>query len=100
MWNGPSTPFNPNISAVADPSRAAPAVSSAVVVEAELVEKSRNQDLNGTPYVDALHTAVYKVDRVVSGTFDPSADWQAIQWTFKAKTLQPTATTSVGSAIA
>lgn len=91
-----STPFNPNISAVADPSHAAPTASSAVVVEAELVEKSRNQDLNGTPYVDALHTAVYKVDRVVSGTFDPSADWQAIQWTFKAKTLQPTATTSVG----
>ncbi|MCB1211308.1 MAG: hypothetical protein KDK97_18425, partial [Verrucomicrobiales bacterium] len=91
-----STPFNPNRSDTANKSQTEPTANAAVVVEGTLIEKSRNQDLNGTPYVDALHTAVYKVDRVVSGAFDPSTDWQAIQWTFKAKTLQPTANGTIG----
>ena len=92
-----ATPFNPNRSTkdTATPSLTSTA-EAPVVVEATLVEKSRNQPLNGTPYIDALHTAVYKVDRVVSGKFDPSSEWQAIQWTFKMKAMQPSASVTVG----
>ena len=86
--------FNPNRSqpgpATGEPS-SAPTAEGRVIVEAELVEKSRNQDPNGTPYADALHTAVYRVSRIVSGEFDAAAEWQAVQWTLRKKELQPTA---------
>lgn len=67
-----------------------------IVVEAELIEKSANQDPIATPYADALHTAVYRVNKVVSGEFDAADEWQAVQWTFKKKVLQPPAHFSPG----
>lgn len=84
-----SVTFNPNRGR---PVESAPAASGAgkVIVEAELIAKSTNQDL-ATPYADALHTALYRVTKVISGDFDPAANWQAIQWTFKQKQMQPTA---------
>jgi hypothetical protein len=80
--------FNPNQSKQADPKPTA-ATGGAVVVEAELVEKSANDDPNVTPYKDALHTALYRVTRVVSGSFDPAMEWQAVQWTFRRGEMQP-----------
>jgi len=91
------TPFNPHSSQ----SKTAPPEDpithlGQIVVEAELIEKSANQDLSATPYADALHTAVYRVLRVVSGDFDPAAEWQAVQWTYKKKELQATARSVLG----
>ncbi len=91
-----SVTFNPNHSQPKpDPGPAAPS-GGKVVVEAELVAKSTNQDPNGTPYADALHTALYRVTKVLSGGFDPAANWQAVQWTFKQKQMQPTASVVPG----
>lgn len=73
---------------------AAPAAGT-VVVEAKLVEKSRNQDPGSTPYTHALHTAVYEVQKVISGSFT-SADWLAVQWTFRNKKLEPPANVTPG----
>ncbi len=61
-----------------------------VVIEARLVEKSKNQDPNGSPYRDALHTALYDVETVVSGGLD-SKQVLGVQWTFKDKEMQPAA---------
>lgn len=90
-----SVTFNPNTS---QPTTTAttPTAEGKIIVEAELLTKSSNQDPNGTPYPDALHTALYRVTKVVSGDFDPASDWQAIQWTFKKKELQPTAAFTPG----
>ncbi|HEY2574581.1 MAG TPA: hypothetical protein VGH65_10940 [Verrucomicrobiaceae bacterium] len=68
---------------------------SRVVIEATLVEKSRNQELNGSPYRDALHTALYDVNRVVEGTLD-AKQVLGVQWTFKDKQMQPTASLATG----
>lgn len=88
--------FNPHRSRPTDaPDPWAPATGT-IIVEAELVAKSTNQDPNGTPYPDALHTALYRVTKVVSGDFDPGANWQAVQWTFKQKQMQPTASFTPG----
>jgi hypothetical protein len=84
-----SVTFNPNTSKPA--ATTAPSAEGKIVVEAELLAKSSNQDPNGTPYPDALHTALYRVTKVLSGDFDPDSTWQAIQWTFKKKEMQPTA---------
>lgn len=87
--------FNPNRSPDAiDP---APGTSEAaqVVVEATLSEKSKNQDVNGTPYRDALHAAVYDITAVTEGTL-ASKQITGIQWTFKDKVMQPTANFEVG----
>jgi hypothetical protein len=93
---GPA-PFNPHASKPkADPTTTTPPSAAQIVVEAELIEKSANQDPNATPYADALHTAVYRVTNVISGEFDPASDWQAVQWTFKKKVLQPTAQLTPG----
>ena len=85
--------WNPNRS----PDATQPVVSTAakLVIEATLSEKSKNQDVNGTPYRDALHAAVYDVSRVVEGTLD-AKQITGIQWTFKDKVLQPTASFEVG----
>ena len=87
--------FNPNTSQpTAD---TAPTTSTGkIVVEAELLAKSTNQDPGATPYADALHTALYRVSKVVAGDFDPESNWQAIQWTFKQKQMQPTASFTPG----
>jgi hypothetical protein len=69
--------------------------SAQVIVEATLAEKSRNQDPVGTPYREALHTATYKVDRIVQGRLD-TTEISAVQWTFKDKVMQPTAGFQVG----
>ncbi len=74
---------------------AAPATSQQIVIEAELISKSKNQDPNAAPYLNALHVAEYKLKRVVSGEFK-AADWLALQWTFKNKQLQPPASASPG----
>ena len=89
-----SVTFNPNTSkpAAATP----PTAEGKIIVEAQLLAKSSNQDANGTPYPDALHTALYRVTKVLSGDFDPASTWQAIQWTFKKKELQPTASFAPG----
>ena len=73
----------------------APANDAPLVIEAKLTEKSKNQELNGTPYANALHTAVYEVENVVSGKLD-SKQVLAIQWTFKEKQPQPTASFALG----
>jgi hypothetical protein len=67
-----------------------------VIVEAELLIKSTNQSPDATPYPDALHTALYRIKKVITGTFDPETNWQAIQWTFKKKEMQPTASFTPG----
>lgn len=69
-----------------------------IVIEAKLTEKSRNQELNGTPYTSALHTAVYEVEKVVSGKLD-SRQILALQWTFRDKIMQPTAALTVGQRV-
>jgi hypothetical protein len=73
----------------------APANDAPLVIEAKLTEKSKNQELNGTPYANALHTAVYDVENVVSGKLD-SKQVLAIQWTFKEKQPQATASFALG----
>ncbi len=88
VWE--SVTFNPNSSRPAAAPAAVPSEGK-VIVEAELIAKSTNQSPDATPYIDALHTALYRVTQVVSGDFDPAANWQAIQWTFKQKQMQPTA---------
>ncbi len=88
--------FNPNTSRPADHATTQPPATGKIVVEAELLAKSTNQDPNGTPYPDALHTALYRVTQVISGDFDPSSNWQAVQWTFKQKQMQPTAAFTPG----
>lgn len=87
-----SVNFNPNSSQVNGQGE----VKGQVVIEAELLVKSSNQDPNGTPYPDALHTALYRVTQVVEGEFAADTEWQAIQWTFKQKQMQKTAYGVVG----
>jgi hypothetical protein len=72
-----------------------PGVSAQVVIEATLKEKSRNQEVVGTPYRDALHTATYEVTRVAEGNLD-TKEVSTVQWTFKDKVMQPTAGFQVG----
>jgi SGNH hydrolase-like domain, acetyltransferase AlgX len=72
--------------------------SSSIVVEALLKEKSRNQELNGTPYTNALHTAIYEVQRVISGSLDAKSIL-ALQWTFREKVMQPTAALQAGQRV-
>lgn len=91
-----SVTFNPNTSKPKPATAAIPTAEGKIIVEAELLAKSSNQDPNGTPYPDALHTALYRVKKVLSGDFDPASDWQAIQWTFKKKQMQPTAAFTPG----
>ncbi|CAN5914522.1 hypothetical protein BH11VER1_BH11VER1_26060 [soil metagenome] len=88
--------FNPNKSP--DASLVVTPVTNAaegLVIEGKLTEKSKNQEVNGTPYRDALHTAVYDIEKVVSGSLS-TKQVQAIQWTFKEKQMQPTANVTVG----
>lgn len=66
-----------------------------LVVEATLTEKSANQDPNGTPYTNALHTATYEVGKVVSGAME-GKQILGVQWTFKEKQMQPTAAFAQG----
>ncbi len=87
--------FNPNKSPDASMVTPATNVGEALVIEAKLTEKSKNQEVNGTPYRDALHTAVYDLEKVVSGTLD-AKQVLGVQWTFKDKQLQPTANVAVG----
>ncbi len=86
--------FNPNTS---DGKAAAAAsdTSGKIIIEARLVERSKNQDPGSTPYEHAIHTARYEMVKPVSGKFTAS-DWIALQWTFKSKQLQPTATAVPG----
>jgi hypothetical protein len=86
--------FNPKRSP--DASDIPPAAQSEqVVVEATLAEKSKNQEVVGTPYTNALHTATYDVTRVVEGTLE-AKQVTGVQWTFKEKVMQPTAGFQVG----
>jgi hypothetical protein len=87
--------FNPKTSDGSAPAVATPTPDTKIVIEAKLVEKSKLQDAGGTPYTHALHTANYELQKVVSGTF-ASTDWLALQWTFKNKENQPTASASIG----
>lgn len=88
--------FNPNSSSGATIG-VTPGVNPAeeLVIEGKLTEKSKNQEVNGTPYRDALHTAVYDVDKVVSGKLD-AKQVLAVQWTFKDKQMQATANVAMG----
>ncbi len=70
-------------------------INQTLVIEGKLTEKSKNQELNGTPYRDALHTAVYDVEKVTSGALD-AKQVLAVQWTFKDKQMQPSANAAVG----
>jgi hypothetical protein len=92
-----SVVFNPNRSREASVGGDQPGGGgSEVVLIAEAVEKSANQDPEGTPYADAMHGAVYQVLEVVSGEFDPKQEWQAVQWTFRGKKLLPPSEVKVG----
>jgi hypothetical protein len=93
-WSG--VKFNPNRSDKGTSTTSTPAdLKAPLVVEATLVEKSKNQDPGGTPYRDALHTALYDVQKVVSGKFE-AKQVLGVQWTFKDKQMQPTASFGVG----
>jgi hypothetical protein len=91
--------FNPNKGPDAldssTPSTAPATATGNIIVEATLNEKSANQDSVGTPYRDALHAAVYDVGSVVEGALD-AKQIVGIQWTFKDKVMQPTASFTVG----
>ncbi len=86
--------FNPKHSPDAATTTSVP-VYAPVVIEAKLVEKSKNQDPNGSPYRNALHTALYDVEKVVSGKLE-NKQVLGIQWTFKEKIMQPTASFGTG----
>ncbi|MEI6536768.1 MAG: hypothetical protein WCN98_15585, partial [Verrucomicrobiaceae bacterium] len=75
--------FNPKHSPDAATVTTVP-VNTSVVIEARLVEKSKNQNPNGSPYRDALHTALYDVEKVVNGKLE-TKQVLGIQWTFKEK---------------
>jgi hypothetical protein len=85
--------FNPKTTDGATP--VSTAGDGKIIVEAKLTGKSKNQDVGGSPYTEALHTAVYEIEKVVNGDFK-SADWLAVQWTFRKKQMQPTAAFSPG----
>ena len=87
--------FNPKTSDGSAPVVASTTPDTKIVIEAKLVEKSKLQDVGGTPYTHALHTANYEMQKVVSGNF-ASTDWLALQWTFKNKESQPTASAAPG----
>jgi hypothetical protein len=87
--------FNPKTSDGSAPVVVATTPDTKIVIEAKLVEKSKLQDAGGTPYTHALHTANYEMQKVVSGNF-ASTDWLALQWTFKNKENQPTASAAPG----
>ncbi len=70
-------------------------VSSSLVVEAVMTEKSANQDPQGTPYRDALHAAVYDIEKVAEGTLS-AKQIIGVQWTFRDKVMQPTSETQTG----
>ena len=92
--------FNPNRKAVAPktgssgPTESATPNSQEVVVIAKMTEKSKNQSLD-SPYRNALHTAVYDVEQVVSGKLD-SKQLVAVEWTFQDKKMSPTSNFAVG----
>ena len=90
--------FNAKRSPIAATTTAATSSTEEIVIEAKLTEKSRNQDLNGTPYTSALHTAVYDVEKVVSGKVD-SKQILALQWTFRDKIMQPPASLTIGQRV-
>ncbi len=81
--------FNPKHSSDAATTATVPE-DGQLIIEAKLIEKSKNQNPNGSPYRDALHTALYDVEKVVSGKLE-SKQVLGIQWTFKDKVMQPTA---------
>jgi hypothetical protein len=87
--------FNPNKSPDALDTPPASAATGNIIVETRLSEKSANQDSVGTPYRDALHAAVYDVNKVVEGELK-ATQIVGIQWTFKDKVMQPTANFTVG----
>ena len=87
--------FNPKTSDGSAPVVASTTPDTKIIIEAKLVEKSKLQDVGGTPYTHALHTANYEMQKVVSGNF-ASTDWLALQWTFKNKESQPTASAAPG----
>ncbi len=88
--------FNPNRGPdAADTPAGAPAPGSSLVVEASLTLKSPNQEVNGTPYRDALHGAVYEITKVMEGELKETRV-VGIQWTFKDKVMQPTASLTTG----
>lgn len=74
----------------------APVEAQTLIVEATLSEKSKNQDPNGTPYRDALHAAVYDIEKVTTGKLD-AAQVVGVQWTFRDKVMQPTSTFTTGT---
>ena len=85
--------FNPNGHHEAAATQA-PATEERVVIEAKLVEKSKNQSPD-SPYRNALHTALYDVEKVVSGNLD-AKQVLGVQWTFQEKQMAPTASFTVG----
>ncbi|WP_166442784.1 alginate O-acetyltransferase AlgX-related protein [Phragmitibacter flavus] len=81
--------FNPNKSKAGAEVAVASNGEMRVVVEAMLSEKSPNQSPVGTPYREALHAAVYDVEKVVEGKLE-AQQVIGIQWTFRDKVMQPT----------
>jgi hypothetical protein len=65
-----------------------------LIVDVKLVEKSRNQSLD-SPYRNALHTALYDVEKVVSGAMT-AKQVLGVQWTFQEKQMSPTAGFTAG----
>jgi len=96
-WN--YVKFNPNQNPAKgqQPVAQTPTTTAAqkIVIEATMSEKSPNQDPNGTPYREALHTAVYDVEKVVEGSLEAS-QVIGVQWTFRNKEMQPTSKFVVG----
>lgn len=75
---------------------AEPAPAGAVVVEATLMEKSRLQDMRQMNYPDALYVALFRIDRVVSGSLSEE-EATVVMWNFRRRQPQPTAALEPGS---
>ena len=83
--------FNPMASPPATP---APP-DGALVIEATLRSKSELLDMNSVVYPDALYTAEFAVDRVISGAYTPQ-DLAVVLWNFRNRVVQPTARLNPG----
>ena len=100
-WNIDWAPvtFNPNKSKAStsgtENSNGPETKAGEVVIEGKLVEKSKNQSLD-TPYRNAVHTALYDVEKVESGKLE-AKQVLGVQWTYQDKKMSPFSSFAVGS---
>jgi hypothetical protein len=83
--------FNPRASAPAGPAASA----GALVIEATLRATSEVLDMASVNYPDAVFTAEFTVDRVVSGAY-AEKELSVVLWNFRGRIVQPTARLTAG----